>query len=76
MKSTESTMMITGRYLGETAKAVRFAVHQVNGEHLLTPQSEWFPFSQIERSCIDPEGTEATDYLIISEWIAKQKDLL
>lgn len=66
---------IHGTNLGESAKAVKFSINEINGEPFDPPKTEWFPFSQIERIFKDPKST-GNDSLLVTEWICKQKGLI
>ena len=66
---------VKGTHLGESSKAVKFAINEINGEPFDPPKIEWFPFSQTERIFKDPKST-GNDSLMVSEWVCKQKGLL
>ena len=66
---------VKGTYLGETAKAVKFSVSEVNGEIFDPNAMHWFPFSQIEKIFKDPQSV-GNDSLMVSEWLCKEKGLI
>lgn len=66
---------VKGTHLGESAKAVKFSISEINGEPFDPPKMEWFPFSQVEKIFRDPAST-GNDSLLVSEWIVKQKGLI
>jgi hypothetical protein len=75
--SRDTKVTLTGTYLGESAKAVRFKIKTISGWELEKPQDEWFPFSQTSKihRAADYPDSESGDYLVVSEWICKQKKL-
>lgn len=75
MRATDPMMTVLGTNLGESAKAVKFRIDTIDGEPLLEAKTEWFPFGQISKTFKDPVN-EGTDYLVVSEWILKQKGLV
>lgn len=66
---------VKGTLLGETTKAVKFSVSEVNGEIFDPPAMHWFPFSQIEKIFKDAQSV-GNDSLMVSEWICKEKGLI
>jgi hypothetical protein len=75
MRSDAPCVTVTGTKLSESAKAIQFKVDSVQGEPLDKPVVTWFPFSQTAKIFTKPE-VQGEDYLIVSEWLCKQKDLL
>lgn len=75
MARNEVYVGIKGTHLGETGKAIKFSVSEVNGEVFDPPKTEWFPFSQTEKIFRDPMSV-GNDSLLVTEWIAKQKGLV
>ena len=71
----QSLITLTGTHLGESAKAIRFRVTQVGNDPLDPPKCEWFPFSQVEKIHTD-KNLEGADWIMVSEWICKQKELI
>ena len=78
MSRPNPQVTVTGRHVGESAKAVRFIIHTVSGFDLEKPQAEWFPLSQITKIHKSPDTTaeRPEDYIVCSEWICKQKKLI
>ena len=66
---------IKGTHMGESAKAVKFSINEIEGEVFDPPKTEWFPFSQITRIFKDPNSV-GNDSLMASEWLCKQKGLI
>lgn len=69
---------LTGTKLGETEKAVKFSILQINGMPVdLAPKdkTQWFPFSQLKKMTSDP-ASAGQDVIVVSEWICEQKNLL
>lgn len=75
-KIAQKNYTLQGYNLGETGKAVKFEIHQINGTPLEHPKSEWFPFSQMKSSTKAAPGSDEFDNLVVSEWICKQKSLV
>lgn len=72
-------LSVKGKYIRETDKAVLFRVTHVRDIELDEPKTSWFPLSQITqmKHSTNPEhALEEEDTLMISEWIAKQKELI
>ncbi len=75
---------ISGKHLGESAKAVRFEIHQINGrdttftDNFGDPirKTEWFPFSQVKSISTQAPSSDELDEIQVKEWILKQKGLL
>ena len=65
---------IKGTRLRETEKAVQFCIHDISGDVLDKPVTTWFPFSQISKSTTS--HNEGEDTMMITEWIAQQKELI
>jgi len=75
MSRMKTFKTVTGSRLGETGKAVKFEIQKI-GEIPVEPSiTTWFPFSQVDKSFTNPNETN-NDYLIVSEWILKEKGLL
>ena len=66
---------LNGYHLGESAKAVKFSVHQVNGDELPEPVVGWYPFSQTKSITTD-RSTSEFDCIVVTKWIAEQKGLV
>lgn len=71
---------VEGYKLGETALAVRFECHTVNGIRVETEsghniQIEWFPLSQIKSLYTAIDAVEM-DSIQVAEWLLQKKDLL
>jgi len=66
---------LSGKILGETAKAIRFSVEGVAGKRLGQSQyrTVWFPLSQVNSIVHQPPHSTEDDTLKVSEWIWKQK---
>lgn len=75
MRAADPKVTVTGTYLGESAKAIQFNITQIGSTPLDKPITTWFPFSQIEKIYKSPKEI-GKDYLVVSEWILIQKDLL
>lgn len=75
MSRTEILSTVTGTWIAESTKAVRFKVTQVGAEVLETPVWEWFPQSQIRKLTKDPKIADQ-DTLVVTEWILRQKGLI
>jgi len=75
MSKQSSQLVVNGTRMGETAKAVKFSISDCQGVpyHGLTT---WFPFSQVSKSFTSPETDPGKDYLVVSEWIMREKSLL
>lgn len=64
-----------GTKIAETGKALKFKVVKI-GECPLEPtREEWFPFSQIKKTYVSPNTVDG-DYIIVSEWILKEKGII
>ena len=61
---------VKGTRLRETAKAVQFTVTHIGGKEI-EPKTEWFPFSQVNKSVTGK--TDGEDWMQVSEWILRQK---
>lgn len=66
---------VKGTHLGESAKAVKFSISEINGEPFDPPKIEWFPFSQTEKIFRD-KNSVGNDSLLVTEWVCKQKGLI
>lgn len=66
---------LSGKILGETAKAIRFSVEGVAGKRLGQSQyrTVWLPLSQVNSIVHQPPHSTEDDTLKVSEWIWKQK---
>jgi len=74
MRPTDPKVTLSGTRLRETDKAVQFSVHSISGRKLdCPPIVSWFPFSQMEKLGREKPGEEGEDWIIVSEWIVKQK---
>jgi len=73
--SNEVVYTLTGNNLGESEKAVKFEVFQLSGTDLDSPITQWFPKSQIRKMFRDP-NTPNTDWIIVTEWILRQKQMV
>jgi hypothetical protein len=77
MKPTDPMITVLGSKLGSSEKAVRFMVKEIVGisdPKIDLKSIQWFPYSQISKTFTDPNKVDQ-DYLIVSEWIIKQKQL-
>lgn len=71
---------VEGYNLGESALAIRFECHTVNGRQVETEsghniQIEWFPLSQI-KSLYKAADAMEMDNIQVAEWLLQKKDLL
>mgnify|MGYP006921319886 CR=1 FL=1 len=73
--SNDPKITIYGTKVAETARAVRFTIRAIGTAALDSPKSEWFPLSQVSKIVTNPDEA-GRDYLVVSEWIMKQKELL
>lgn len=78
--SNPPPVKLTGRWIRESAKALQFLVHTINGEPLVHPVDEWFPFSQVSKifnsDLVTRTGnTDPCDWIIATNWIVGQKNL-
>ena len=73
-RASAPTVLIEGYHLGESSKAVKFGIHQINGQPLAETKTEWFPFSQVSK-IYQAKGAEF-DSLTCSDWICKTKGLI
>lgn len=64
---------IKGTILRETEKALQFRVDSISGEDI-DSKTEWFPKSQIDKQFTSKVDGE--DWLLVSEWILQQKELM
>jgi hypothetical protein len=79
MSRVDVVVTIYGSRLRETDKAVQFRIDSIGPDELDYPKTEWLPFSQCKRSMThsaNPDTPIETDYLVVTEWILKQKGLL
>lgn len=74
-KASDVKHTIYGTKLAETAKACKFSITKIGEVVLAKEQVEWFPYSQIDKTFTDPQATGA-DWMIVSDWILKEKNLL
>lgn len=83
-KPEPDPVLIEGRIVRETEKAVLFNVRVVNGRSIENPRNEWFPISQMKSRTIaappkdpyqDPEEDEL-DTMKMSHWICQTKGLV
>lgn len=70
----EKTYVLSGYHMGESAKAVKFDVHEIDGTPVNPTTTQWFPFSQV-KAIVKNRGEEL-DTLTVKEWILEQKGLL
>lgn len=73
--SSEPVYTLNGYFLGETAKATKFVVHEINGIVQDSPREEWFPFSQV-KSMIRAASPQEMDSIKVKQWILRQKGLI
>lgn len=72
----ETVYTLTGKNLGESAKAVKFRINQIGTDTLVSPKIEWFPFSQVSKMYKhDNQAEDGNDYIIVSKWIMDQKKM-
>lgn len=72
----ETTYLLKGTKLGETAKAVRFSFQEINGAPIEDTRIEWFPFSQVTQMTYDPKGVSGEDTIRVKEWILMEKGII
>lgn len=72
----ETTYLLKGTKLGETAKAVRFSFNEINGAQQEDSRVEWFPFSQVTQMTYDPKGVSGEDTIRVKEWILMEKGII
>lgn len=65
-------VVLTGTWLSETEKAIKFEAVMADTKVLIAPKTDWIPKSQIKSKT---ENTECVgeDTLTISNWIAMTK---
>lgn len=74
----EVTHTLQGYHLGETGKALRFQVLQINGDPLEDGESktEWFPLSQVRSITRAAQGSGEMDNIKVTEWILTAKEMI
>lgn len=65
----ETTIEVTGRWIVETDKAIRFLVYKVGIREMIEPTPYWFLFSQVSSLNKQPLGSDKLDTLRIKEWL-------
>ena len=75
MSRNDTKITIYGTKVASTARAVRFIVRAIGETPLEPALTEWFPLSQVTKIVTDPSEV-GRDYLVVSEWIMKEKGLL
>lgn len=74
----EVTHTLQGYHLGETGKALRFQVFQINGETFNDGEAktEWFPLSQVRSITRAAQGSGEMDNIKVTEWILTAKEMI
>ena len=75
MRATDTFRTVTGKIQRESEKAILIRIKSIGGRTFHTEKSEWFPFSQVNKTYREP-ASEENDYLVVSEWILNTKGLL
>jgi hypothetical protein len=76
----EPTYILKGTRLGETEKAVKFVIDEINGlpwdcEAQDLPRAQWFPLSQVVNMSTSPHG-DGEDTITVKAWIMQQKEII
>lgn len=73
----ETTIELSGRWLIETDKAVRFRVDMIGSREMLTPTVYWFPLSQVSSLLKQQpkEGEYKKDVLRVKEWLVTKNEM-
>lgn len=75
MSRTTTYVTLSGKLGRETDKAILMHVSSVAGTPLEDEKSVWIPLSQVQK-IIRKSVTGEDDELLVTEWIAKTKELL
>ena len=67
--TNETTVLLYGRWVTETAAAVRFRVDKIGAREMRVKDSFWFPLSQTAGLLKQPLGSEELDTLRVKEWL-------
>lgn len=74
----ETTHTLHGYIHRQTEKAILFEIIQVNDTPFVPPgtegKKEWFPLSQT--STVSDRNGDEYDYIVVSDWIARVKNIL
>jgi hypothetical protein len=77
--SNETTVLISGRWIAETDKAVRFRVDKIGDRAMLENITYWFPLSQVSSLLKQPltaeNYKEQLDTLRVKEWLVIKNGL-
>jgi hypothetical protein len=67
--SNETTVEVTGRWVLETEKAMRFRVDRIGLREMRVKETVWFPLSQTSGLFKFPLGSEELDRVRVKEWL-------
>jgi len=67
--SNETTVEVTGRWVLETEKAMRFRVDRIGLREMKVKETVWFPLSQTSGLFKFPLGSEELDRVRVKEWL-------
>lgn len=74
--TNETTIELSGRWLLETDKAVRFRVDKLGQRKLREPAPYWFPLSQVSGLIKQPlEEEMKLDTVRVKEWLVQKNGM-
>lgn len=72
---------LTGRHLGETARALKFQIETINGnpfdaEAMDKGNTHWFPLTQVVNITKAALSSNDLDQITVKNWIMREKGLV
>lgn len=72
---------LTGRHLGETARALKFQMETINGRPFVEccpdqKDTQWFPLTQIVNITKAAPTSDDPDAITVKHWIMREKGLV